>query len=336
MRVRSRLAVLVSVIAVGACMVSGCGSSVVRPTVLTLANNLPEDNCTTTAIQWFADKVEERTDGRIVIEIYNDGKLGDSLSCIEQLQYGGVDIVKTDVSVLTNFVKDFNALAMPYIYNDEEHFQRVHRGRIGMDLLRGEEMRKENFYGLTYYDGGIRCFYSNRGEIHSPEDLKGMMVRIQSSNLMMKMMETMGAEPVTTEFSEVYSALQPGMADAAENSIVNYINESHYQVAPYFVEDEHTRSADVLMMSETTREKLSPEDQQILERTALDSWDYQEKLWAREEERSRRALAGKQVTVTRLTEEEHEKFRQLCEPIWYAYDNGAYNDLIDRIVASGK
>lgn len=303
---------------------------------LKLANNQPDGNCTTIAVEWFADQVRERTDGRVNIEVYNNGTLGDAISCLEQAQYGGMDIVKADLSTMTNFVGDYNALMMPYIYKDTEHFWKVHGGEVGMGILRGEKMKEKKLYGLTYYDGGTRCFYNTKKEIHSPEDMKGMLVRVQESELMMSMVESLGGQSVATAYSEVYSALQTGVVDAAENSIVNYLDQSHFEVAPYFVEDHHTRSADILVMGEKSREKLSEEDLKIIDETALESWEYQKELWAEAEEESKKKLLENPVTITELTADELKAFQDACEPIWYAYEGGAYKDLIDQIIAAGE
>ena len=303
---------------------------------LKLSNNQPDGNCTTIAVEWFADQVRERTDGRVNIEVYNNGTLGDAISCLEQLQYGGMDIVKADLSTMTNFVDEYNALMMPYIYKNTEHFWKVHGGDIGMGILRGDKMKEKKLYGLTYYDGGTRCFYNTKKEIHSPEDMKGMLVRVQQSELMMSMVEALGGQSVATAYSEVYSALQTGVVDAAENSIVNYLDQSHFEVAPYFVEDHHTRSADILVMGEKSREKLSAEDLKIIDDTALESWEYQKELWAEAEEESKQKLLEQDVAITELTEEELKAFQDACEPIWYSYEGGAYKDIIDQIVEAGK
>lgn len=306
-----------------------------EPIVLTLANNLSSDSCTTTAIEWFADRVEERSEGRIRIEVYNDSELGDSLSCLEQLQYGSIDMVKTDVPVMANYVPEFHAFIMPYIYTDTEHFRKVHAGDIGMSVLRGESMEKLHMYGLTYYDGGARCFYG-RKPIYGPGDMRGMLVRVQESRLMMSMVEELGAVPVVLEYGDVYAALQEGAVSAAENSMVNYLEQGYDRVAPYFVEDSHTRNADMLVMSEVSRGKLHEKDLQMIDETALESWEYQQKLWDEAEDSARQELERRQVTIIVPTEEQLQAFRRECEPIWSAYDGGVYLDVIDRIVAAGR
>ena len=303
---------------------------------LKLANNQPDDNCTTKAVEWFAAEVQKRTDGRIVIEVHNNGELGDAVSNLEQAQYGGMDIIKADLSTMTNFVDEYNVLMMPYIYKNIQHFWDVHGGDIGMGILRGDAMKEQGLYGLTYYDAGTRCFYNTKKEIHTPDDMKGMLVRVQQSELMMSMVESLGAQSVATAYSEVYSALQTGVCDAAENSIVNYLDMTHYEVAPYFTKDDHTRSADILVMSAKTREKIDEGDLQIIDDTALESWELQKTLWADAEANNEKTLleSGK-VTITELTDEEKQQFRDACQPIWYSYEDGKYKDLVDRVVAAG-
>ena len=198
---RLAAAALAAAVLSGGCQGEPAGRKV--PTVtLTLANNLSSDSCTSRAIDWFAAQVEKRSDGRIQIEVYHDGVLGDSPSCLEQLRYGGIDMVKTDEPTMSNYVSDYYAFAMPYIYRDTEHFRQVHREAVGMELLRGEAMAEQHMYGLTYYDGGARGFYSKK-PIHSPEDMEGMLVRVQNSRLMMDMVEALGASPVALDYGEI-------------------------------------------------------------------------------------------------------------------------------------
>lgn len=209
-------------------------------------------------------------------------------------------------------------------------------GEIGMGILRGDAMKNVGLYGLTYYDAGSRCFFSSK-PIHSPADMKGMLVRVQESELMMSMVEKLGASSIAIAYSECYSSLQTGVCDAAENSIVNYLDMSFYEVAPYYIKDDHTRSADILVMSQKTREKLSEEDLAIIDQTALDSWEYQKELWANaEKENEQKLLDTGKVEIYTPTDEEAAEFRDACTPIWYSYEGGKYTDLVDQIQAAAE
>ena len=316
----------------------GIGTALAQSDTITLrlANNQPDSNVTTQACQWFADQVKEKTNGRIEIVLYNNGTLGDAVSCLEQAQYGGIDIVKADLSTMTNFVDQYNALMMPYIYKDTEHFWKVHGGDIGMGILRGDDMAAVGLYGLTYFDAGSRCFFSSKA-IHSPSDMAGMLVRVQQSELMMSMVEALGSNSIAIAYAECYSALQTGVCDAAENSIVNYLDMSFYEVAPYYIKDNHTMSADILVMSAKSRAQLSDEDLAIIDQTALDAWDYQKTLWADAEQKNEQTLVdtGK-VTIYTPTDAEKAEFRDACTPIWYSYEDGKYTSLVDQIVVAGE
>jgi len=317
----------------------GCGEKPdkTEPVTLTLANNHPDDYCTTAAVEWFAKEVEDRTGGRVIIDVYNNGRLGDTLSCLEQMQYGGIDIVKADVPTMTNFVTAFNALQMPYIYQDMDHFWKVHSGEIGMGILQGKAMEEKGMYGLTFYDAGTRCFYNRRKPIKSVRDMKGMQIRIQESNLMMAMIYALEAQPVVTTYAEVYPALESGVVDGAENSIVNYLEQSFYRVAPYFLEDNHTYSADLLVMSRESRGKISEEDQKAVDEAALESWEVQRKLWAEAEEDAKERLKELDVVITGMPPEDFEYMYQVCMPLWYDYDHSdEFLDLLDKIVAAGR
>lgn len=325
-----------SVLALALALCLLCSAAMADGITLKLANNQPEDNVTSKACMWFAEKVAERTEGRVNIQVFSNGTLGDAVSCLEQAQYGGMDIVKADLSTMTNFVGEYNALMMPYIYKDLDHFWKVHGGEVGMNILRGDLMTDIGLYGLTYYDAGTRCFFSSK-PIHTPVDMKGMLVRVQEAELMMSMVEALGANSIAIAYSECYSSLQTGVCDAAENSIVNYLDMSFFEVAPYYIKDDHTRSADILVMSQKTREKISAEDLEIIDATALESWEIQKQWWAEAEQKNEQVLldTGK-VEIYTPTDGEKAMFRDACSPIWYSYEGGRYADLVDQINAAAE
>lgn len=297
------------------------------------STNHAESFCTSVGLAKFADLVKERTNGRINIEVYYDAVLGDEKSAIEQVQYGGLEFARVNISPLAEFVDGFNALMMPYIYTSNEHFWKVHEGEIGMGMLKGEDMTKAGMYGLTYYDGGTRCFYNSKKEVHTPADMKGLTIRVQESSLMMGMIEALGASPQPMPFGDVYSGLQTGVIDGAENSIAQYLEMSHYEVAPYLSLDNHVRAADCLIMSEKTRQMLSAEDLEIIEAAALESWDYQRELWAEAETAALEQLKDSGVTVTELTAEEYQQFVDACASMVSSYEGGKYQPILDQIAA---
>ncbi len=282
-------------------------------------------------MQYWADKVFERTDGRIKIDVFYDAVLGDEKSIIEQLQYGGIEFGRVNISPLAEFVDNFNALMMPYVYRDDQHFWNVMGGEIGMGMLRGEEMQKAGFYGLTFYDGGTRNFYNSKRVVRTPKDMVGLNIRVQESNLMIGMVKALGANATAMPYGDVYSGLQTGTIDGAENSVVQYLEVSHYEVAPFLTIDNHTRAADTLLMSEKVRAKLSADDIKIIEDAAVESWDYQKKLWAESDAEALSKLKKAGVSVTTLSEGEVKQFMDACSKLATTYNNGKYKDIIAKM-----
>lgn len=297
------------------------------------STNHAESFSTSRGLQYWADKVLERTDGRIKIDVFYDAVLGDEKSIIEQLQYGGIEFGRVNISPLAEFVDDFNALMMPYVYRDDQHFWNVMGGEIGMGMLRGEEMQNAGFYGLTFYDGGTRNFYNSKRIIKKPKDMVGLNIRVQESNLMIGMIKALGANATAMPYGDVYSGLQTGTIDGAENSVVQYLEVSHYEVSPFLTIDNHTRAADTLVMSKKVLDKLSAADLKIIEDAAVESWDYQKKLWAESDAEALKALKKAGVTVTTLTEGEVKLFMDACDQLASTYNGGKYKSIIAKMAA---
>ncbi len=302
---------------------------------LRCATNHSQTFCTSLALQDFAKNVNERTGGRITIEIYYDAVLGEEKACLEQLQYGGLDFLRGNISPLAEFHDGLNALQMPFIYKDTQHFWDAY-GTIGMEMMKSEEMQKAGLYGLTFYDGGARNFYNSKREIHTPADMKGLNIRVQESSLMMGMVEALGGNPQPMPYADVYSGLQTGVIDGAENSIAQYLEVSHYEVAKYLTLDNHTRAADTLIMSNKTREMLGEDDMKVIEQCALESWELQKKLWAEAETEALDKLKDSGVTVTELTADEQAQFEDACAAFVESFEDGKYKDILAEIAALAK
>lgn len=298
------------------------------------STNHSQTFCTSVALDYWADLVKERTNGRIEIDNYFDAVLGDEKSAIEQCQYGGLEFARVNISPMCEFVDNLNALSMPYIYKNDEHFWKVTES-LGMDMLQSDEMKAAGFYGLTWYDGGTRNFYNSKREIHTPADMKGMNIRVQESNLMISMVEALGAVATAMPYGDVYSGLQTGVIDGAENSLVQYKEVSHCEVAKYFTLDGHTRAPDMLVMSEKVRQQLSDDDVKIIADAAIESWEYQRKLWAEAEADVRADLEAAGNVIIDLTEDEFQQFVDACSPLWETYNDGKYLDIVKEAVAMG-
>ena len=308
------LVLTLGLVASTALLAGGGGESdTAKPMVMKLGETHAADYPTTMGDQKFADLVKERTNGRIVIEVYPAKQLGEETAVIEQVQLGAIEFTRVSLSPMASFYKPFDALQMPYLYRDADHMWKVLNGPIGERFLKSVDVA--NFVGLCYYDGGQRSFYT-KTLVTKPEDLRGMKIRVQESPLMVGLVESFGAVAQPMPFGEVYSALQTGVIDGAENNWPSYDTTGHYEVAKFYVVDSHTRVPEILVASKIVFDKLSPEDQAIIKQAAKDSVEYQKKLWAEKVEVSRKKVIAAGCTITEV--KDNSAWQATVQPMYDA------------------
>jgi tripartite ATP-independent transporter DctP family solute receptor len=280
---------------------------------LRLGETHPADYPTTKGDYEFARLVKERSGGRITVEIYHSKQLGEEKAVIEQVQLGAIDFTRVSVSVMASFVRDLDALQLPYLYRDADHMWKVLRGPIGAELF--WKLEASNFVGLCWYDGGSRNFYTKK-PVKTVTDLKGMKIRVQQSPLMVGMVEGLGAVATPLDYGQVYSALQTGVVDGAENNWPSYLTTSHFEVAPYFITDEHTRVPEIMVASKRVFDRLPKADQELLKKAAWDSMPYQIKLWKDYELVAEKAVRDKGSIITEVSPEEKARFMAAMQPLY--------------------
>lgn len=299
--------------------------------VLRYAENQVQDYPTTKAAYEFAKMVEAKTNGRIKIEVYYGAQLGDEKSVLEQMQFGAIDFARVSLSPLAEFSKSLNVLQLPYLYRDADHMWKVLDGSIGDDFLKS--VSPSGLIGLSWFDAGARNFYNSKRPIKTLADLKGMKIRVQESQQMMDMIQALGANPTPMAYGEVYSALQTGVVDGAENNWPSYESTSHYEVAKNYVLDEHTRVPEMQMCSAITWKKFSADDQKIIKEAAIESAKIERKLWAERETTSENKVKAAGCVITQLDPGEKAKFQAAMTPLYKKYGAG-YEDIIAKIQAT--
>ena len=309
----------------------GCAAGEAEPVpefVLTYAENQPAGYPTVLGAQYFADLVRERTEGKVVIQIKHSGEFGSEAEVLAQMAFGGIDFARVSLAELSDEIPKLNVLQLPFLYEDANHMWRILDGQIGQVFL--EVFSEAGLVGLSWYDAGARCFYTDELPIRSAADLAGLRVRVQGSQMVADMVTLLGAEPMPLDYDDVYYAFELGKIDAAENNWPAYEALSHWQVARYFTADEHSRVPEIQLASERLWQELPEEYRQIILECARESALYQRELWKEQESEYRAgAIDGGGVEIC-LTEGEREAFRQAVLPLYEQYC-GEHLDLVDEI-----
>lgn len=303
--------------------------------ILRYAENQPEGYPTTEAAYAFAELVAERTDGRVNVRVYSNGVLGSETSIVEQMEYGGIDFSRISIMSLGEFVPEVFVLQLPFLYKDDDHMWRVLDGAIGEVFLDSIKDRI-GLTGLAWFDAGVRHFYTNR-PVKGLEDLQGLRIRVAESGLMEDLIRQLGAVPVRLSYDDVYSALAKGEIDGAENNWPSYDYSGHFEVAKYMLVDGHTRIPELLLASAEAMEKLTALDPQypaLVRDCAREAALLERDLWKQAETESEAEMREAGVTVTTLTDEEWQRFRDTVEPIYQEYTD--QKALIARIQREGK
>lgn len=296
--------------------------------VFTYAENHPEDYPTTLGAYRFAQLVEERTGGRIRIIVRAKGELGDEKAVIRQLRFGGIDFTRVSLSPLADDIPKLNVLQMPFLYRDSEHMWKVLDGEIGNEFLKA--FSGSDMVALAWYDAGARNFYNSVKPIHSVEDMRGLKIRVQESSLMEDAVNALGAIAMPIAYGDVYSDLEKGVIDGAENNWPSYESTGHYEVAGYYTVDEHTRVPEVQLCAEATWNKLSEEDKEIILECAGESAVYEREVWVEREKQSKEIVENSGIEVIELSAEEKKEFEEAVSGVYETYCE-EYMDIIKKI-----
>jgi tripartite ATP-independent transporter DctP family solute receptor len=291
--------------------------SVQKTRVLKLAHVLNTSHPVHKAMVFMAEKVAEKSEGRMRVDIYPSGQLGGAeRDLIELLQIGSLAMTKVSTAPLESFVPEMKVFGIPYVFRDDIHRWKVFNGDIGKELLLAGE--KYFLRGLCYYDAGSRSFYTKEVAVQKPEDLKGQKIRVMKSITAVEMVRALGGSATPIPWGELYTALQQGVVDGAENNPPSFHLSRHYEVCKYYSLDEHTSVPDILLMSRVVWENLSEQEQTWLQEAVDVSVVYQKRLWQEACEEALREVQAAGVTVTtpdkapfrEAVREMHESYRE--------------------------
>ena len=306
---------------------AGCGNA--RSTTLLGTDTHPADYPTVRAFRYFGDLVEQRTDSRLKLKLLPGGQLGAERDTLEITSFGGLDLNRVNLAPLNSIEPLTIVPSLPFLFEDEAHMRRAIDGEPGRRVLASIE--KHDMIGLCFYDSGARSFYNVRGPIHTPDDMRGLKIRVQNSDLYVALVRALGANATPMDLGEVYQGLVQGVVDGAENNWPSYQSGGHFEVAPYYSLTEHVMAPEVLLMAKTTWESLSPGDREIVLASAQDSVPYMRRLWDARVADARTALLNSGV---RVNEVDLAPFRERMHPVWETFvTSAAQRELVAMILA---
>lgn len=294
--------------------------------VLRSSDTHPDGYPTVEAVKYMGELINERTDGRISIEVYHSSQLGEERDTIEQTRFGVIDLNRISLGPFNNLIEETKAPSLPYIFRSVEHMHKVMDGEIGQDILAAFD--EHDLVGLAFYDAGSRNFYNRVRPITSIEDMAGLKIRVIQSDVFVDMVQALGANATPMPYGEVYSGIQTGVIDGAENNWPSYESSGHYEVAEYFTLDEHLIVPEVLVMAKSRWDSLSAEDQEIIRQAAAESVPYMRELWTQREAESEAQVRGAGVEV--VAEIDKAPFIAAMAPV---YEKHASSDVLRDLVA---
>lgn len=294
--------------------------------VLKLAHGLDATHPVHLGLVFMAERVQEKSGGTVEVQIFPGGVLGSETDNIEQVQRGALAMTKVSAAALESFVPEMALFGLPHLFNDADHFWRVLQSPLGQELL--TLGTSQGLRGLCYYDAGARSFYMTDKPILTPDDLQGEKIRVMQTHTAMDMVKIMGGSPTPISWGELYTSLQQGIVDGAENNPPSFYTSHHYEVCKYFSLNEHTRIPDMLVISEVTWNALPLEVQHWIKEAAEESTLYQRKLW---QEGTEVALAAVQKEGVKLFYPDTKPFQAKVQPLLDAYQGTPIGALIRRI-----
>lgn len=299
--------------------------------VLRLAHTLDQEHVVHKAMVLMGERLEHYSGGTMSIEIYSSGQLGNERELVELLQIGSLAMTKVSASSLEGFVPAMQVFSIPYIFDDNDHLWRVLEGDIGKSVLK--DIQSARLYGLGYYDAGSRSFYSSNTRIETPADLRGKKFRVLNSQTSVRMVEALGGAATPVDWGELYTAIQQGVVDGAENNPPSFYLSRHYELSKYFTLDEHTSVPDVLILSLAVWQDLTPEQQKWVQLAAADSIEYQKAAWQVSSEES--LLAVKKAGVEVIYPDK-APFRAAVAPFYQQMLQTSIGPVLQQIAAESQ
>ncbi|MBE0585715.1 MAG: TRAP transporter substrate-binding protein [Desulfofustis sp.] len=288
----------------------------------------PEGYPNVVAMQHLGEKLAAATDGRLTLKMFPGAVLGDEKAMIEQVQVGAIAILRTSLGPVGPVVPEVNVFNMPFVFRDEAHMRKVLDGEIGAELLAKITASPAKMVGLGWMDGGTRNLYTKK-PIRTTADLQGQKIRMMGNPLFVDTMNAMGGNGISMGFGELYSAMQTGVVDGAENNEPTYFTQNHYSVAKYYSLTGHLMIPEIFVMSKVVWDGLSPEDQELIKKLSREAQMEQRALW---DKKVAESIEGLKKAGVEFIEVDKKIFYDATAPVREKYGKD-FAELIKRIEA---
>ncbi len=309
------------------------GSAVAQQKLVLKASDVhPTGYPTVAAVESLGKKMSDATKGRITVAMYPSMQLGGEKEAIEQAQVGAIAFARVSVGALGPVVDDLNVFNLPYVFRDTTHMQHVIDGPIGQELLDKVTNSGKGLVGLAWMDAGARNFYDTKKPIKTIADLKGMKFRVMGNPMFVDMANSMGANGIAMGYDQVFTSLQTGVIDGAENNPPSFVFDNHYQVAKFYTIDEHLIVPEMLVMSKKIFDSMSKDDQALLLKFSKEAQQEERKLWDVYEKQAMDKAAAAGITITKVSAADKKAFQDAVKPVWDKY-GPKYADMVKRIQA---
>ena len=309
----------------------GAGSTAAQDKLALKASDVhPAGYPTVVAVENIGKKLEAATKGRLSVAMYPSMQLGGEKEAIEQAQVGAIAFARVSVGALGPVIDDLNVFNLPYVFRNTEHMQHVIDGKIGQDLLDKVTNSGKGLVGLCWMDAGARNFYNTKKPIKTMADLKGMKVRVMGNPMFVDMANSMGANGVPMGYDQVFTSLQTGVVDGAENNPPSFVFDNHFQVAKFYTVDEHLIVPEMVVFSKKIWDTLSKDEQALLVKFAKEAQQEERKLWDVYEKQAMDKAKAAGITITQVSAADKKVFQDAVKPVWDKY-GPKYADMVKRI-----
>jgi tripartite ATP-independent transporter DctP family solute receptor len=323
-------------------LVAGCGAkkdaSAVggdkKPITLRLGHGVPVEYSWHRAAVFFADKVKEKTNGRVEVKVFPGGQLGGEKAQIEGLMAGTHDFTLSTQAPLSNWLPQFMALDMPYLISTEAQADKILSGEVGKYLA--DLLPSKGLYHLGWGENGFRCFTNNVRPLRKPEDLKGLKIRVMENRLMIDTFKMWGADPTPIPFPELYTALQQGTVDGQENPVSIIDNSRFPEVQKFLTISNHFYSPMIFFGSKITMDKLPADLQKIIREAALEACIYEKKIVREDNANAVAKMEKAGIKVNRLTDAEIKVWAQTSRPIYDMYKDKMGAEIFGKVMNALK